>query len=101
MPDRLVRFTQSFFDRLDELLPASRGADGTPSATDFLLYELPRIRDLLARDFEANTLAVEEVPGVCVFIGTGVLVHAVALYAVIAADGAVEVIYLSIDRADE
>lgn len=52
MPERQVRFTHSFFDQLDVLLPAERGADGSPSATDFLLYELPRIRDLLAADFE-------------------------------------------------
>ncbi len=54
MSDRLVRFTQHFFDRPDELLPSSRGADGSPSATDFLLYDLPRIRDLLAADLDAN-----------------------------------------------
>jgi len=96
MPDRLVRFTQHFFDRLDELLPSSRGVDGSPSATDFLLYDLPRIRDLLAVDLEATTLAVEEVPGVRVLIAAGVLVRSVAVYAVLADDGAVDVIYLSI-----
>ena len=39
MADRLVRFLESFFDDLDRQLPPDRGADGTPSATDFLLYD--------------------------------------------------------------
>ena len=55
MPDRHVRFTDSFFDRLDGLLPDERGADGSPSATDFLLYELPRIEEL--RHTPARSLA--------------------------------------------
>jgi hypothetical protein len=46
---RLVRVAPSFFDRLDELLPGERTA-GQPSATDFLLHELPRIMDRLAQD---------------------------------------------------
>src|SRR5688572_1269287 len=58
MPERLVRFRQTFFNDLDSLLPDERGRDGRPSATDFLRYELPRLRDQLAADFETNTLAV-------------------------------------------
>jgi len=97
MPERQVRFTHSFFDRLDELLPAERGADGGLSATDFLLYELPRMRDLLAADFEGNTLPADE-PPVRLFVGAGALVKSVAVYALVAPDGAVEVIWLLIDR---
>lgn len=93
MPERSVRFTQQFFDRLDDLFPDERGADGSPSATDFLLYELPRIRDLLAADFERNTLPADE-PPVRLYIGSGTLVGYIALYAVVADDGAVEVIWL-------
>jgi hypothetical protein len=48
VPDRTVRFTEQFFDRLDELLPEQRASDGTPSITDFLLLDLPAIRDRLA-----------------------------------------------------
>jgi hypothetical protein len=97
MPERQVRFTHSFFDRLDELLPAERGEDGSLSATGFLLYELPRIRDLLAADFEGNTLPADE-PPVRLFVGAGALVRSVALYSLVAPDGAVEVIWLLIDR---
>ena len=70
MPDRRVRITDSFFDRLDSLLPDERGADASPSAADFLLYELPRIRDLLAIAYEANTLATDD-PEIRVYIGGG------------------------------
>ena len=97
MPERQVRFTHTFFERLDDSLPDERGADGSPSATDFLLYELPRIRDLLAADFEGNTLPADE-PPVRVFVGAGALVESVALYAIVAPDGAVEVIWLLVDR---
>ena len=50
MTDRAVRFTESFFERLEELLPSERGADGTPSITDFLVLEVPGLRDGLAAD---------------------------------------------------
>lgn len=39
--DRVVRFHPTFFDDLDELLPSERSANGLPSTTDFLLYDLP------------------------------------------------------------
>jgi hypothetical protein len=48
--ERQVRFTEQFFERLDSLLPTERGADGTPSVTDFLLLDLPAVRDRLASD---------------------------------------------------
>jgi hypothetical protein len=58
--DRRIRFTEQFFDRLDALLPTERGADGAPSVTDFLLLDLPRVRDRLVHDFEGNTKRIAE-----------------------------------------
>jgi hypothetical protein len=81
VPDRQVRFTDQFFDRLDELLPDERREDGTPSVTDFLLFELPAIGDDLADDFEHWTLPTDD-PDVRVYIGKGVLVRAYAIYAI-------------------
>ncbi|HYZ99457.1 MAG TPA: hypothetical protein VE575_11945 [Acidimicrobiales bacterium] len=95
---RLVRVAPSFFDRLDELLPGGRTAAGQPSATDFLLHELPRIIDRLAQDYESVTLAVPSRPGLRVLITAGALVPTVAVYTVLAADGAVEIISLDIDQ---
>lgn len=96
MADREVRFTERFFDRLDLLLPAERGADGTPSVTDFLVFDLPAVRDDLARDFEGRTLPTDD-PDVWVYIGTGVLVGAFAVYVALEGD-AVEAFWVTIDR---
>lgn len=96
MTRRQVRVATSFFDRLDELLPAERGADGTPSATDFLLHDLPAIIDLLAVDFERRTVPVADDPEIRVLVAAGVLVPFVAVYAVRSADDAVEVIYVEL-----
>lgn len=95
MPDRRVRFTESFFEQLDQLFGHERGSHGTPSATDFLLYDLPRIRDRLASDFEHSTLATDD-PDIRVYISSGVLVATVAIYA-IATHDVVEVISLTVE----
>ncbi len=97
MTVRAVRFGGLFFDRLDELLPDSRAADGTPSSTDFLLYELPPVRDLLASDFENQTVAVPPGDEVRVYIASGVLVDRVALFARLTEDGVIEVLDIDID----
>lgn len=95
-PRRVVRVAQPFFDRLDELLPAERTSSGVPSATDFLLHDLPAAIDRLADDYEGVTLEVEEVPGVRVLIASGRLVERLALYTVLASDDAVEIVFLDI-----
>jgi hypothetical protein len=77
--ERQVRFTEQFFDRLDVLLPGERGNDGTPSITDFLLLDLPRVRDRLVWDYQGNTLATED-PDVRVHIGAGLLVSRYAIF---------------------
>lgn len=98
MTRRQVQVGQSFFDRLDELLPAERTAEGGPSATDFLLHEVPTIVDLLAEDFVGTTLPVEDAPPVRVLIISGILVRLVAVYAHLRVDDVIEVISLDIDQ---
>ena len=79
MTERTVRFTEDFFDRLEELLPTERGADGTPSITDFLVFEIPALRDALAVDaIGKSTPTVVE--GVRACISAGVLISAILLY---------------------
>ncbi len=95
---RQVRVSPSFFDRLDELFPAERGVSGAPSTADLLLHEIPPLIDVLAVDYNQITLAVEGVAGVRVLIAAGILVPYVALYTVVASDGAIEIIYLEIDE---
>lgn len=97
MPDRQVRFTEQFFDRLETLLPDERDAHGTPSVTDFLLLDLPAVRDRLASDFEHNTLTTDD-PDVRVYIGSGILVRRFAIYVALEAD-TVEAFWLTIDRS--
>jgi hypothetical protein len=97
-PRRAVRVTESFFDRLDELLTADRTVAGGPSATDFLLHEMPAIIDSLALAFEASTHPVADREDLRVLVSVGVLVGFVAVYAVLAPDDAVEIIYLEIEN---
>lgn len=95
-PDRLVRFLQPFFDELDGQLPDQRGADGSPSATDFLLYELPPIRDLLASGFEECTLAAAGAEPLRVLIVSGTLVRSAAIYAYVSETNSVDVLGIEI-----
>ena len=97
MPDRIVRFLQSFFDDLDSRLPVERSTGGEPSATDFLLYELPRLRDQLASDFVGNTLSLPELGPVRMMIAAGTLVQSVAIYAYLDANDDVVVVALDLD----
>lgn len=98
MTRRRVQVSQSFFNRLDELLPAERTADGGPSATDFLLHEVPTVVDLLAEDYVGTTLPVEDAPPVRVLITNGVLAPFIAVYADLRVDDVVEVIYLDVEQ---
>ena len=42
---REIRVAESFFDELDSQLGSERGPNGEPSATDFIVMDLPRIVD--------------------------------------------------------
>jgi len=94
--DRVVRFTDSFFGRLDQLLPADRTADGKPSVTDFLVFDLPRVHDKLSRDVYGQTLPTDE-PAIRVYIGLGALVGRFAIFVTVMPDGDVEAFWLSLD----
>src|SRR3954454_21499255 len=96
MSRRPVRVDSTFFERLDELLGPERGSDGTPSATDFLLHDLPAIIDLLAEGYLEHTVAVAHDPEIRVLITAGILVPFISVYAVLGADDAVEIIYLEL-----
>ncbi len=62
MTRRIVRTSQAFFDQLDQRLGTSRGPSGEPSATDFLVVELPAIVEAFATRFDELPEAVEGVP---------------------------------------
>lgn len=94
---RRVTFHDAFFERLDELLPAERAGDGTPSRSDFMAFELPPLVDLLATEFEQMTTIVPDVPGVRVLIASGVLVDRIAIYVRELGPVAVEGLLLDLD----
>ena len=71
MLDRFVRFTESFFEDVDDPLPEERSASGAPSATDFALYDLPRLRDALASASEESTLPVRDLAPIRFLAGAG------------------------------
>jgi hypothetical protein len=60
-----------------------------------LLYDLPRLRDSLAIDFEGRTLPVPDLGLLRVLVAAGTLVRSVALYARL--DGRDHVIVVGID----
>jgi hypothetical protein len=98
---RRVRVAQAFFDRLDELLDDERGADGTPSSADFLLHDMPGVIDRLAESYESSTVPIAAGSEIRVLITSGHLVEFMAVYAVLDADGVVQIIYLEIGDASE
>lgn len=49
---RVVRVSPAFFDDLDRQLGPNRGDKGEPSATDFLVIDLPVFVERFATGFE-------------------------------------------------
>ena len=97
---RQVRVSQTLFDRLDELFAEERSAEGAPSATDFLLHEIPAIIDRLADAFGESTTPFVAGSDIRVLVTAGVLVDFMAVYALLTDDGAVEIIYLEIETRE-
>ena len=95
---RVVRVSADFFDQLDGQLGAERGPHGEPSATDFIVVDLPTIVERFATQFGALPEAVPGVPEARVVIGTGEVVRAFVVYGLLLTDGAVELIGVDIDN---
>ena len=95
MTDRKIRFSESFFEQLEELLPSERGTDGTPSITDFLVMEVPGLRDGLAGDAIRLTQPTG-LEGVRMYINAGTLVPGIVMYMLID-EHSVEVFAVSFD----
>lgn len=97
-PDRrTVRTTQQFFEDLDRQLPAERGPNGEPSIHDFQVYELLRIVEQFAVEWDTLT---ELIPGRLdyrIVIAAGLLVPRFAVAGQLAPDGAIELIRLRLD----
>ena len=92
-----VRVAESFFEQLDALLPADRGPNGEPSATDFLVIDLPAIVDQVATEFDDLPEIIEGVPSARMLINTGRLVNQFVVYGLEAPDGSVDLIGIDVE----
>lgn len=102
MTRRTVRTSQAFFDQLDEQLGTSRGPNGEPSATDFLVVELPAIVEAFATRFDEPPVSTScpKPSRACRTPGwRSALVRAFAVYGLSMADDSVELIGVEIDLA--
>ena len=97
-PRRIVRATAQFFEDLDRQLGAERGPNGEPSTNDFQVFELLRIVDRFATDWDALPELIVGRSDYRLFIGSGILVAGFSVIGQLAADGSVELIQLDIDR---
>jgi hypothetical protein len=97
MTRRVVRASTAFLEQLDTQLGAERGPHGQPSATDFLVVEVPAIVEAFATRFDGLPEAVEGVPEARMVIGTGKLVRAFAAYGLLMDDGSIELIGVEIE----
>jgi hypothetical protein len=94
---RTVRVTDSFFDQLDTYFGTERGAFGEPSATDFIVLELPAIVERFATDFDGLPEIVDVVPAGRMLITAGVLVQAIAEFGLATSETTVDLIGLTVE----
>ena len=71
---RVVRATPRFFEDLDRQLRAERGPNGEPSTNDFQVFELIRIVDRFAVDFDELPRLIRERDDYRVLVMSGPLV---------------------------
>ncbi len=94
---RTVRTTSQFFEDLDRQLPSERGSHGEPSAHDFQVYELLRVVEQFALEFDSMAELIPGRPDYRILIATGLLVPRFAVIGQLASDGAVELVRLRLD----
>ena len=95
---REIRVAESFFEELDAQLGSERGPNGEPSATDFIVMDLPRIVDEFAQRFDELPEAVGGVSAVRMLVGVGALAAAYVVHGAETTTGTVELIGVEFDR---
>ena len=96
---REVRATQAFFEQLDEQLGDERGSNGEPSSYDFQSHDLFAILERFATEWDRLPELIEGRMDYRVLIGMGMLVRGLLVTGQLAADGAVELVAIEIDRS--
>lgn len=92
-----VRVDPQFFTELDAQLGESRGPNGEPSASDFLLIDLPSLSAVIAEGFEELPALYPDRDDYRYLVGTGVLVSAVTITTQLVADGSIVLFGIDID----
>lgn len=96
-PRRVVRATPRFFEDLDRQLRTERGPNGEPSTNDFQVFELIRIVDRFAVEFDNLPRLIAERGDYRILVLSGTLVAGFSVIGQLAADGAVELVQLDLD----
>ncbi len=99
MTRRNVRVDAQFFAELDEQLHESRGPAGEPSASDFLVIDLPTISDAFAEHFDEFPSMYPDRDDYRYLVTTGKLVRAVLVVGQLVADGSIVLFSVDIDSA--
>jgi len=94
---RVVRATSRFFEDLDRQLRSERGPNGEPSTNDFQVFELIRIVDRFAVEFDDLPRLIAERDDYRILVMSGTLVAGFSVIGQLAADGAVELVQLDLD----
>ena len=92
-----VRVGQTFFDDLDEQLREARGPQGEPSASDFLLIDLPVISATFAERFDELPPFCEGRADYRYLVATGKLVRSALVVGQRLPDGAIALVALEIE----
>lgn len=97
MTRRTVRVDAQFFSELDAQLGEARGPDGEPSASDFLLIELPTIAEAFGERFDELLRLYPERDDYRYLVAGGRLVYAVVVVGQLIDDGSISLFGIEID----
>jgi hypothetical protein len=96
-PRRPVRVDPHFFSELDAQLGDTRGPNGEPSASDFLLIDLPSIADTFAEQFDELPPMYRDREDYRYLVATGRLVAAAVVVGQLVADGSIVLFSVDLD----
>lgn len=97
MTRRTVRVDSQFFIELDAQLGESRGPNGEPSASDFLLIELPTIAEAFAERFDELLRVYPERDDYRYLVVAGRLVYAMVVVGQLTDDRSIALFGVEID----
>jgi hypothetical protein len=94
---RVVTVDSHFFDELDAILGPTRGPNGEPSTTDFLLSDLPSIADAFAERFDDLYPVYPDRDDYRFLVAAGRLVKAAVVIGQLVSDGSIVLFEIEID----